>query len=256
MKSNENRDKEAGAQFHTTNWSAVLLSAQTQVQGSQTALADLCRVYWLPLYSFVRRRGYSSEDAQDLTQGFFFSLLERKSLRQVEPEKGKFRSFLLAALKNYLSDAFDRENCLKRGGNIEFVALDFEDGEQRFLGEPSGDLTAEQIFDARWAITLLGNAIEKLRSEYVSQGKANIIEILGPFLHVSDSRPLPSYEQIAEKLHLSVGGVKTLVHRLRKQYTQILRKEVAMTVVDPGTIDEEIHALCDALIASRGQWEA
>ena len=132
MKPNERLADDDAGRFRTTHWSVVLLSAQTQVPGSRTGLADLCRLYWYPLYAFVRRRGYNAEDAQDLTQGFFLSLLERKSLRQVGPEKGKFRSFLLAALKNYLSDAFDRENSMKRGGQIEFVALDFDGGEERY----------------------------------------------------------------------------------------------------------------------------
>src|SRR5258708_5023985 len=130
MKPNESLPNDAAGRFRTTPWSVVLLSAQTQVPGSQAALADLCRLYWYPLYAFVRRRGYNAEDAQDLTQGFFCSLLERKSLRQVAPHRGKFRSFLLASLKNYLSDEFDRMRSIKRGGQIEFVTLDFEEGDR------------------------------------------------------------------------------------------------------------------------------
>jgi RNA polymerase sigma factor (sigma-70 family) len=245
-------DDDAG-QFRTTHWSVVLLSAQTQVPGSRTALADLCRLYWYPLYAFVRRRGYSAEDAQDLTQGFFLSLLERKSLRQVGPEKGKFRSFLLASLKNYLSDAFDRDNSIKRGGQIEFVAFDFGTGEERYGEEHADFLTAEKIFDARWAITLLDHAIGRLRQEYAAQGKTATIEALQPFLDPGNSKRLPSYEEVAEKLQVSLGGVKTLIHRLRRRYSEISREEVARTVTDPQAIDEEIHALCEALIASEGR---
>jgi RNA polymerase sigma factor (sigma-70 family) len=245
-------DDDAG-RFRTTHWSVVLLSAQTQVPGSRTALADLCRLYWYPLYTFVRRRGYSAEDAQDLTQGFFLSLLERKSLRQVGPEKGKFRSFLLASLKNFLSDAFDRENSLKRGGQIEFVALDFESGEERYRENPVDSLTAEKVFDARWAMTLLEHAIERLRKEYASQGKTAIIDALQPFLDPTNCKSLPSYEEVGEKLQVSLGGVKTLIHRLRKRYSELLREEVARTVTDPQAVDEEIHALCEALIASEGR---
>jgi RNA polymerase sigma factor, sigma-70 family len=245
-------DDDAG-RFRTTHWSVVLLSAQTQVPGSQTALADLCRLYWYPLYVFVRRRGYSAEDAQDLTQGFFLSLLERKSLRQVGPEKGKFRSFLLASLKNFLADAFDRENSIKRGGQVEFVALDFETGEERYREDAADSLTAEKVFDARWAMTLLDHAIGRLRQDYASQGKTAIIDALLPFLDPTNCKKLPSYEEVADHLQVSLGGVKTLIHRLRKRYTEILREEVARTVTDPRAVDDEIHALCEALIASEGR---
>jgi RNA polymerase sigma factor (sigma-70 family) len=244
-------DDESG-RFRTTHWSVVLLSAQTQVPGSQTALADLCRLYWYPLYVFVRRRGYNAEDAQDLTQGFFLSLLERKSLRQVGPEKGKFRSFLLASLKNYLSDAFDRENSIKRGGQIEFVTLDFETGEERYREDAADSLTAEKVFDARWAMTLLEH-VGRLRQEYASQGKTAVIDALLPFLDPTNCKKLPSYEEVADQLQVSLGGVKTLIHRLRKRYSEILREEVARTVTDPQAVDDEIHALCEALIASEGR---
>ena len=253
MKPNESRADDDAARFRTTHWSVVLLSAQTQVPGSRTALADLCRLYWYPLYAFVRRRGYNAEDAQDLTQGFFLSLLERKSLRQVGPEKGKFRSFLLAALKNYLSDAFDRENSMKRGGQIEFVALDFDGGEERYREDAADSLTAEKVFDARWAMTLLDHAIGRLQKEYASPGKTAIIDALQPFLDPTNCKRLPSYEEVAENLEVSLGGVKTLIHSLRKRYSELLREEVARTVTDPQAVDEEIHALCEALIVSEGR---
>jgi RNA polymerase sigma factor (sigma-70 family) len=256
MKSNDSRASDDAGRFRTTHWSVVLLSAQTQVPGSQTALADLCRLYWYPLYAFVRRRGYSAEDAQDLTQGFFLSLLERKSLRQVAPEKGKFRSFLLASLKNYLSDAFDRDHSIKRGGQIEFVELDFESGEQRYRDDRADSLTAERLFDARWAMTLLDHAIGGLRKEYASQGKTSIIDTLQPFLDPANCKRLPSYEAVAEKLQVSLGQVKTLIHRLRKRYRELLREEVARTVTDHQAVDEEIHALCEALIAAEGRFGA
>jgi RNA polymerase sigma factor (sigma-70 family) len=252
MKPNESLTGGDAGRFRTTHWSAVLLSAQTQVPGSQTALADLCRLYWFPLYAFVRRRGYTAEDAQDLTQGFFLSLLERKSLRQVGPEKGKFRSFLLASLKNYLADQFDRDKSIKRGGAIEFVTLDFDTGEERYSGEPVDSLSAEKVFDARWALTLLTHAIERLRQEYASQGRTAIAEALEPFLDPTNSKRLPSHEEVADRLQVSLGGVKTLIHRLRKRYSELLREEVARTVTDPKGVDDEIHALCQALIASEG----
>jgi RNA polymerase sigma factor (sigma-70 family) len=206
MKPNEGREIAHGGQFRTTQWSVVLRSAQTQAPGSREALADLCGLYWYPLYAFVRRRGYSAEDAQDLTQGFFLSLLERKSLRQVSPEKGSFRSFLLASLKNYLCDAFDRENSAKRGGQIEFVTLNFESGEQRYAEDAASSLSAETLFDARWALNLLENAMERLRIDYALLGKTVILEALHPFLDPFNCKHLPTYEEVAGKLQVSLSG--------------------------------------------------
>jgi RNA polymerase sigma factor (sigma-70 family) len=252
MNRTENLAGAQAGQFRTTNWSVVLLSAQSQLPGSQSALADLCRLYWYPLYAFVRRRGYSAQDAEDLTQGFFLSLLERKALRKADPEKGKFRSFLLASVKNYLIDAFDRANSIKRGGHIEFVGLDLESGEERYLGETAGALNGESAFDARWAMTLLTYVMDRLREEYAGQGKIVMFNTLQPFLDPANSKELPSYEEVAKKLQISLGGAKTLIHRFRKRHSEILREEVSRTVSDPETVEEEIHSLCEALIASDG----
>jgi len=243
------------AEFRPTRWSVVLLSAQSSDPGSQAALAALCRLYWYPLYAFVRRRGYSPEDAQDLTQGFFLHLLDHKALAQVDPLKGKFRSFLLASIQNYLSKQVDRARCLKRGGKTEFVPLDAKNAEERYQLEAADDLTAEKIFDARWALTLLDEAISLLSAEYAGQGKTTILEALKPFVRPIDSEAVPSYEQVAGRLGIGVGAVKMLIHRLRKRYTTLLRAEVARTVSDPGEIDEELSALCDALIAAEGRLE-
>jgi len=241
------------AEFRPTRWSVVLLSAQSKAPGSRAALAALCRLYWYPLYAFVRRRGYNPEDAQDLTQGFFLHLLDHKALAQVDPLKGKFRSFLLASIQNYLSKETDRARCLKRGGKTEFVSLDAENAEDRYRLEPTDYLTAEKIFDARWALALLDEAMRLLSAEYAGQGKTATLETLKPFLGPIDSEAMPSYEQVAKQLAVSVGAARILVHRLRKRYTTLLRAEVARTVSDPGDIDEEIHSLCDALIASEGR---
>lgn len=253
MRPSEGHGSTHGGQFRTTDWSVVLRSAQTQAPGSREALAELFQLYWYPLYTFVRRRGYSAEDAQDLTQGFFLSLLERKSLKQVSPEKGSFRSFLLASLKNFLCDAYDRENSLKRGGQIEFVRLDFEGGEERYSEEAAITLTAETLFDARWALNLLEYAIERLRNEYALLGKTVTLNVLYPFLDPVNCKRLPSYDEVAEKLQVSLAGVKALIHRLRKRFNQLLREEVIRTVTDPRAVDEEIHALCEALIAWHGR---
>jgi RNA polymerase sigma factor (sigma-70 family) len=240
-------------QFHTTRWSAVLLSAQSQAPGSQAALAELCRIYWYPIYSFVRRHRSSPEDAQDLTQGFFLHLLDHKALCQVSPVKGKFRSFLLASLQNYLSDEADRVRCLKRGGNIEFVPLDMGFAEDRYRLASLDFLTADKVFDARWALTLMDEAMRRLRQEYACQGKISVLETLKPFIDPINSKAVLSYAQVADTLQVPVRSVKKLIFRLRKRYASVLREEVARTVSDSGEIDEEIHSLCEALIVTEGR---
>jgi RNA polymerase sigma factor (sigma-70 family) len=237
----------------STRWSAILLSAQSQAPGSDQAREEFCRLYWYPLYAFIRRRGYNADDARDLTQGFFLFIFDHKALQRATPTKGKFRSFLLGSLKNYLSNEYQRENAIKRGGKIDFVPVDFNDGEDRYSREPADSLTPEKIFDASWALTLLRRAIEDLKDEYSAQGKATVFETLRPFLDVSGAAQAPSYEIVAEKLGVSGAGVKTLIHRLRKRYSEILRESVAQTVTDPGEIDDEIRSLCEALIASEGR---
>jgi RNA polymerase sigma factor (sigma-70 family) len=239
--------------FRTTCWDAVLLSAQSQAPGSEAALAELCSLYWYPIYAFVRRRGHDPDKAKDLTQGFFLHLLDHKALRHVSPFKGKFRSFLIASLRNYLSDEVDRARSIKRGGNVEFVSLDTKSAEHRYRLEAPDFLTADKIFDARWALTLLDQAMSRLGRDYEARGRTSIFETLKPFLNPVNASVTLSYEQAANALHISVATVKTLIHRLRQRYTSILREEVARTVSDPSAVDEEIHALCEALIATEGR---
>jgi DNA-directed RNA polymerase specialized sigma24 family protein len=241
------------ARFRTTRWSAILVAAESRMPGSHAALAELCRLYWYPLYAFARRRGSGPHDAQDLTQGFFLHLLENRGLKQAHPLKGKFRSFLLASFQNFAADEAARARCLKRGGDREFVFLDSEDAESRYRLEPADHLTAEKIFDARWAMTLIGHAVERLRQEHVARGEEPRFEILKVFVGVEEGKNPPSYEQVAQSLRVSVGAAKTLIHRFRKQYSVILRQEIGRTVSNPAAIDEEIHALCDALIVAEGR---
>ena len=231
----------------------MLLSAQSKAPGSEAALAELCRLYWYPLYAFVRYQGHAPHDAQDLTQSFFLHLLDHKALSHVNPLKGKFRSFLVASVQNFLSDEADRAGRKKRGGDREFVRIDAESAEERYRFEPVDYLTAETIFDARWAMTVLREAMKQLRRQYAAEEKTSTLEILEPFLDPINNRELPSYDQVAIELHVSLSAVKTLIHRLRKQYTGLLREEVGRTVSDPGEIDDEIHALCGALVASEGR---
>jgi RNA polymerase sigma factor (sigma-70 family) len=240
-------------QFHTTRWSAVLLSAQSQAPVSQAALAELCGIYWYPIFSFVRRRGSSPEDAQDLTQGFFLHLLNHNALSRVSPVKGKFRSFLLASLQNYLSDEADRARCLKRGGKIEFVSLGMGFAEDRYRLASLDFLTADKVFDARWAMTLMDEAMGRLRQEYADQGKTSAFEALKPFIDPINSKAALSYEQVADTLRVRVRSVKKLIFRLRKRYASVLREEVVRTVNDSREVDEEIHSLCEALIVTEGR---
>jgi len=238
--------------FLTTRWSVVLVSAQSQTPGSKEAFADLCRLYWYPLYGFIRHRGHSAEDAEDLVQGFFLHLVEHKSLSRVDRSKGKFRSFLLASLQKYLSDEADRARCLKRGGGAEFVHLDGEAAEDRYQLEPVDTLSPEKIFDARWAMALINEALNRLGREYDSQGKATTFQALRAFLDPINTKSLPSYEEVAAQLQVSVGAVKTLIHRLRKQYTAFVREEISRTVSNSADVDAEIHQLCEALIVAEG----
>jgi RNA polymerase sigma factor (sigma-70 family) len=232
----------------------VVLSAQSQVSGSREALAELCKLYWYPLYGHIRRYGFSPHDAQDLTQGFFLDLLEHKALRRVDQQKGKFRSFLLASLKNFLSNEAQKARCLKRGGQVQFVHVDFQEAEDRYgQEEPAESLTPEKIFDARWAFALLGEAKNRLRQEYLDSGKAAVFEALKGFVDPVTTESLASYEEVAKQLNVSVPAVKTLIHRLRKRNTAIVREEILRTVSDPADVEAESRELCQALIAAEGR---
>jgi DNA-directed RNA polymerase specialized sigma24 family protein len=230
-----------------------MTSAHDQSQAGRAALAGLCQTYWYPLYAFARRRGHSPPDAQDLTQGFFLYILEHQTLSRVDRRKGKFRSFLLACFQNYVSVEAQRAHRLKRGGNCRFVSLDLESAENRYRLEPTDYLTAETIFEARWALALLTHAMMVLRLEYLTNGKESDFDTLKAFIGIGESRPQTSYEEAAKTLDIGIGTVKTLIYRLRKQYLAVVRQEVAHTVSNPAEIEEEIRALCDALIAAEGR---
>jgi RNA polymerase sigma factor (sigma-70 family) len=242
--------------FHTTCWSAILLSAQSETPDGQDAREKLCRLYWRPIYAYVRSRGHNPIDAEDLTQGFFLSLLERKAFREVAPQKGKFRSFLLACLKHYLSNEIDRANMIKRGRDITFVSFDLRDSEERYANEPTDELTADEIFDARWGLTLMKGTIERLKEEYQERNKTAEFEALQPFLDSAGrGQDTSTCDSLAQQLNLSLGGAKTAIHRFRRRYTEMLREAVAQTVTDPADIDDEIRALCNTLITAKGRVE-
>jgi RNA polymerase sigma-70 factor (ECF subfamily) len=243
----------SAGQFHTTRWTLVLVSAQNEGQAAQVALAELCQIYWYPLYAFARRRGYSPDDSQDLTQGFFLDLLKHQALTRVDRLKGKFRSFLLASFENYLSVQARAAHCLKRGGQQRLIHVDAESAENRYRLEPTDDLSPEKIFDARWANALLEHSMVQLADEYHSKGKESVFEALKDFVGIGNENVGGSYDEAAKALNVGLGTVKTFIYRLRKRYIEIVRQEVARTVSDPAEINSEIHALCDALIAAEGR---
>ena len=242
--------------FDPTHWSLVLEAAQSQAPGGPQALAELCAQYWPPLYAFARHSGHSPEDAQDLVQGFFEHLLSHRGLRSVDPAKGRFRSFLLASFQNFMADEGRRARREKRGGHAELLRLDWEDAEGHLAFEPADRLTPETLFDAQWALVLLGRATERLRQEHVAAGKAELFSALQGFLGDEGSRAGTSYEGAARALGVSVAGVKTLIHRLRRRHGQLVREEVARTVADPTQVEAEVRALCEALAAAGGRVRA
>jgi RNA polymerase sigma-70 factor (ECF subfamily) len=202
-------------------------------------------MYWPPIYSFIRRRGYPPSDAQDLTQSFFAFFLRTKAYARTDPLHGKFRSFLLASVKNFLSDNWDREQAVRRGGGYQFVSLDQETAESFYDVATASDSTAENLFELRWAKSLTAGALDSLRQELQAEGKIKLFEQLKNFL--TGGSVLPSYDEAAARTGLPRATVKTHVHRLRQRYREIVRREVARTVSSPHEIDEELRYLCNAL---------
>ena len=233
------------ARFATTHWSMVLEAGRHSSPQAKEALATLCRVYWYPLYVFIRRQGFSPEESQDLTQEFFVRLLEKEFLAGVDRGKGRFRSFLLAACKHFLSNQRDRARAKKRGGGQEFISIDLDHAENRYRLEPADDLTPEKLFQRRWAVTLLEQVLEALRNESVRMGKGDQFDHLKGFL--TGDKGLSSHRETAEKLGMSEGAVKIAVHRLRKRYRQLLREEIAKTLNLGDSIEDEIRELFQAL---------
>ena len=230
-----------GTLFATTRWS-VVLTAGAGSAAAGDALGTLCRAYWYPLYAFVRRKGNSPHDAQDLTQAFFARLLERGWLNQAVPERGRFRTFLLAAMDHFLINEWQAARAQKRGGGATPVSLD-DDGEARYLREPADAMTAEKVFDRRWALTLLDRVLARLGAEMTALGKAAQFEAL-KFCLGGEKR---AYAEVARILGMSEGAVKVAVHRLRERYRALIRAEIAETVASPAEIDAEMRDLFAAL---------
>ncbi len=229
-------------EFHTTRWSLVL-AAQQGGDASQMhkAMSALCRDYWYPLYAFVRRRGHAPHDAQDLTQAFFLSLLETNAA--ADPARGKFRSYLLGALKNFLANDWHRAQTQKRGGGQKLVEWDALDAESRYALEPAEQTDADALFDKRWVMELLARAMAKLRGEFAAKGDVETFELLKGTLSGAES----SREAIAQQLGMSEGALKVAIHRLRQSYREVLRAEIAETVDSPADIEAEMRHLVAVL---------
>jgi len=240
--------------FATTHWSMVLAGANSEgdQQKAAEALATLCRRYWHPIFSYVCRRGYSNEDAQDLTQDFFLMILETNWLRQADRGRGRFRSLLLKSLQNFLHNAADKNRTLKRGGSVQFVSWDAwmaEAPSQLSISARALDsLVPERIFDLRWAAALVEHALRRLREECAGKGRLRLFEALRD--HLTAERADTSYADLGAALAVADTVVKKQLHNLRQRYRSILREEVAHTVENPADVDDEIRHLCATLAAA------
>jgi len=231
--------------FATTHWSAVLAAGDASSPRAQAALEALCRAYWYPLYAYVRRKGYAADDAQDLTQEFFARLLARNYLNVADRNKGKFRSYLLGSLEHFLARQWTKAHAQKRGGGQAVLSLDQTDAENRYLLEPTHELTPEKIFDRRWATTLLDHAMARLREECAANHKGDLFAKVESFL--SGEKGEASYAEVAAALKMSEGAIKVAVHRLRQRYGELVRAEIAQTVATQEQADEELHYLFTVL---------
>jgi len=231
--------------FATTRWTLVVAAKDRTAPEAQVALAAPCSAYWYPLYVFIRRQDHTADEAQDLTQAFFARLLEKDFLKMVERTKGRFRSFLLAACKHFLANERDRARAQKRGGGRQPISIDFQSAEVRYACEPSHSLTAERLFERRWAIALLNLVLGRLQEEMEQDRKGNVYECLKVYLTAGKTN-VP-YAQVAANLQMSEAAVKVAVHRLRRRYRELLREEIGRTVHQPAEIEAEIRDLFTAL---------
>jgi DNA-directed RNA polymerase specialized sigma24 family protein len=239
------RDMSSNAPFPTTRWSQVIAAGDRADPAARDALAELCAAYWYPLYAFVRRKGYPPDEAADVVQGTFVTLLDRDGLAVVVPERGRFRSFLMAACAHHLADCRDRERAAKRGGGLAPIPIDRLVAEGRYSAEPVDELTAERLFERRWAISMLDHGVARLEAESITAGKAALVSHLLPTL--TGGRSEVPFAAIAAELGLTEGAVKMAASRLRRRYGEILREEIVRTVADPADVEVEVRALFAAL---------
>jgi RNA polymerase sigma-70 factor (ECF subfamily) len=231
------------SRFPATRWTLVIAAGGPNRKDTRSALVSLCESYWYPLYSYLRRRGYPADDAQDLTQEFFVRVLEGRYLDRADPEKGRFRSFILTSLKFFVADEGDRQRAQKRGGGA-VLPLDFDSGEDRYQREPAHDETPERIFERRWALAVLDRVMDKLRTEFLHHGRPEHFERLKIFLLGQSGAP---YAALAQEMKTSEGALKVAIHRLRKRYRELFRQEIADTVADPADVESELQFLAAVL---------
>jgi len=230
--------------FATTHWTVVLAAGQRQSAAADRALEELCRGYWFPLYAYVRRRGYSKEDAEDLTQAFFARFLEKNYLAGLDAERGRFRAFLLAALKHFLINDWKKSQRVKRGGGEKLLSLDWQSADTQFQVASAAEPSPDKAFDREWALALLGKVIARLQSECEAEGRGSQFAELKIFL-TAGKGAMP-HAEAAARLDLDEAAVRVLVHRLRKRYRELLRAEIANTLSDPAQVTEELRALFGA----------
>ena len=229
--------------FATTRWTMVMAAGRSG-GGAEKALGDLCQAYWFPLYAYVRRRGYAKEDAEDLTQSFFADLLGRKSFAELNDGQGRFRAFLLAALKHFLANEWDKATARKRGGSITHLSLDWQSADMRFEIADHEGMTPDREFDREWALTLLARVLAALGEEFSRVGTAGEFEVLKPYLTTGKGEI--AYDDAAARLGMDAGALRVRVHRLRKRYRELLKQEIAGTLDNPAIVDEELRALMGA----------
>ena len=242
--SKSDRVPAGGDRFATTHWSMVVSAGGSRSPEANRALATLCEDYWFPLYAFVRRAGYTADDAHDLTQEFFVRLLAQRFFAKADRQKGKFRSFLLAAMKHFLADQWDREHAQKRGGTQTVISFDGLDAETRYRLEPATELTPEKVFEKQWALALLEHVLSRLDIEMTDDGKKPLFEALRGTL--TGARSI-GYAAIGAELGMSEGAVKVAAHRMRRRYRALLREEIAQTVASADEIGDEIRYLLSCL---------
>jgi RNA polymerase sigma factor (sigma-70 family) len=231
--------------FVTTHWSVVVAAGDSSAPAARNALEKLFGTYWYPLYAYIRRRGYNPHDAEDLTQGFFASLLQSRHLCMADSERGKFRSFLLVRLKHYVSDERKKVHAHKRGGGQPIISLDAQLAEDRYGLEPVTELTPERIFERRWALAVLERSVARLREEYVTGGRTELFEELKHF--PPGQKGQSSYAEVAARLGVTESAVKSAVHRMRMRHRDLLRQEIAHTVSTPAEVDDELRYLITVL---------
>ncbi|MFN9721395.1 MAG: RNA polymerase sigma factor [Planctomycetota bacterium] len=235
--------------FATTCWSLILEAGDRTAPEADQALAELCTAYWLPLYAFARRKGYSRDDAADSTQDFFSRIIERSLLASADPHRGRFRTFLLTLFQRFLANEFEKGQAIKRGGRVALFSMDPHEGEERYAAELTDERTPDRVFEQQWAMTVLHRSVDRLRDEFTQKGKQSFFDECRSFLTGGFGDPV--YAEVASRLQMSEGAMRVAVHRLRERFRDLLRQEVARTVGSEQDVDDELIALRKA-IAGQG----